>query len=148
MKLSFLMLYLIMPYEKVSKPNTVGENVPKALKGEVTGGVSKHYGGPMRHAIIDYPKANPANFVPVKDIAVDRMQSARIAKKQNNNVMHHSVGHQLFVLLPVLSVLAGALLIISSRPVKEYSEDHGKKCKGQTAEGGQCHRQIGHASKR
>lgn len=66
-----------MPYEKVSKPNTVGENVPAALKNEVTGGVSINYQGRMRNAIIDYPKANPANFVPVKDIAVDRMQSAR-----------------------------------------------------------------------
>lgn len=63
-----------------SKPGTVGANVPGVLKKDVTGKVSINYEGPMRNMIIDYPKANPANLVPVKDMAVDRMQSARRKK--------------------------------------------------------------------
>ena len=66
-----------------SKPGTVGQNMPKALKGEVDGSISYKYKGPPRNAIPNYPH-NPHNSRSVGQWTQDHMQNRRKenAKKQ------------------------------------------------------------------
>jgi hypothetical protein len=65
---------------KVSKSGAVGNNMPKALKGEVGGSISKNYEGRPRNAKPDHPH-KPENAQPVKDWTVNHMQEARKNKK-------------------------------------------------------------------
>lgn len=71
-------------YKNVSKPGTVGEDMPAAFKGELGGAICVNYKGRRRNADPDHPH-NPANRIPVSDWAKRHLkgkrEKARDAKK-------------------------------------------------------------------
>lgn len=66
-----------------SKPGAVGNNMPKALKGEIPGSISQNYKGSPRNAIPNYSH-NPQNAKTVAEWTQNHMQKQRQAtqKKQ------------------------------------------------------------------
>lgn len=72
-----------MPYEKVSKPGAVGEDMQGSLAGRYDHmTVSKDFNGKPRNAIKDYP-CHPENAIPTSEWTQNKLQEQRIIKKQN-----------------------------------------------------------------